>query len=87
MLSRVGRWQAQNLHRLQHRNMASSAAADRPPRDRTKVALALAVLVMLIFSKYIYLVSLTNYYTFYLMDRFGVSVQASQYFLFLFLSS
>jgi FSR family fosmidomycin resistance protein-like MFS transporter len=41
--------------------------------------------VALIFSKYFYLISLTNYYTFYLMNQFGVSVQASQVYLFVFL--
>jgi FSR family fosmidomycin resistance protein-like MFS transporter len=45
----------------------------------------MAVLVALIFSKYIYLASLTNYYTFYLISRFGVSVQQAQIHLFIFL--
>lgn len=49
------------------------------------MAFAVAVLVLLIFSKYVYLASLTNYYTFYLMDRFQVDVQHSQLLLFLFL--
>jgi FSR family fosmidomycin resistance protein-like MFS transporter len=43
------------------------------------------VLLALIFSKYIYLVSLTNYYTFYLIDRFGVSITQAQIYLFVFL--
>jgi FSR family fosmidomycin resistance protein-like MFS transporter len=43
------------------------------------------VLITLIFSKYFYLISLTNYYTFYLIGKFGVSVQASQVYLFVFL--
>jgi FSR family fosmidomycin resistance protein-like MFS transporter len=49
------------------------------------VVYSLLVLVALTFSKYVYLVSLTNYYTFYLMERFHVSVQASQIYLFAFL--
>lgn len=40
---------------------------------------------MLVISKYFYLVSLTNYYTFYLISRFHVSVQMSQVYLFIFL--
>src|SRR5690606_37894301 len=51
------------------------------------VALALSVLVVLTFSKYVYLASLTSYYTFYLIDRFGVSVQSAQYHLFLLLAA
>jgi FSR family fosmidomycin resistance protein-like MFS transporter len=47
--------------------------------------ISLAILVALIFSKYIYLVSLSSYYTFYLITKFHVSVAASQLYLFLFL--
>jgi FSR family fosmidomycin resistance protein-like MFS transporter len=47
--------------------------------------LALVVLVALIFSKYVYLSSLTNYYTFFLIAKFGLSVQAAQVRLFVFL--
>ena len=43
------------------------------------------MLVLLIFSKHFYLASLSSYYTFYLIDRFGVSVQAAQLHLFVFL--
>jgi FSR family fosmidomycin resistance protein-like MFS transporter len=52
---------------------------------RRKVATALAVLAILVFSKHFYLVSLSSYYTFYLIDRFNVSVQEAQLYLFLFL--
>lgn len=53
-----------------------------PPR---RVVLALSVLAALILSKYFYLASMTSYYTFYLMARFGVSVQEAQVYLFVFL--
>ena len=58
-------------------------------RDVTsrRVATALAILVVLIFSKYIYLASLQSYYTFYLINRFGLSVQSAQLHLFLFLGA
>ena len=48
---------------------------------------SLGVLVALVFSKYVYLTSLTSYYTFYLIDRFSVSIRTSQLFLFVFLFS
>jgi FSR family fosmidomycin resistance protein-like MFS transporter len=51
------------------------------------VIVAISVLLALIFSKYFYLASLTSYYTFYLISRFHVSVQASQVYLFVFLGS
>jgi FSR family fosmidomycin resistance protein-like MFS transporter len=49
--------------------------------------LAIAVLIALIFSKYIYLASLSSYYTFYLISRFHVSVQNAQLHLFMFLGA
>jgi FSR family fosmidomycin resistance protein-like MFS transporter len=52
-----------------------------------RVRWALAILVALIFSKFVYLASLTSYYTFYLIHHFGLSVQHAQLFLFLFLGS
>lgn len=84
VLWQVGLWQARNLHRIQRKPARAAGHAATAPGSR-RVAFAVAVLVVLIFSKYVYLASLTNYYTFYLMDRFHVSVQASQYFLFVFL--
>ncbi len=84
VLWQIGMWQARNLHLIQRKAARSSAAAQNRPSSG-KIAFAMAILVMLIFSKYVYLVSLSNYYTFYLMERFHVSVQTSQYYLFLFL--
>jgi FSR family fosmidomycin resistance protein-like MFS transporter len=51
------------------------------------VVVALAILVALIFSKYFYLASLNAYYTFYLIDRFGLSVRSAQLHLFTFLGA
>lgn len=52
-----------------------------------KVAFSIGILVALVFSKYFYLASITSYYTFYLMHKFGVSVQSSQIYLFIFLGA
>jgi FSR family fosmidomycin resistance protein-like MFS transporter len=52
-----------------------------------KTSIALAILLALIFSKYIYLASLGSYYTFYLISRFNVSVRSAQLHLFLFLGA
>src|SRR6185312_12836086 len=52
-----------------------------------RVRLSIAVLLALMFSKFFYLASLTSYYTFYLIDKFHVSVRNSQYCLFVFLAS
>lgn len=83
VLSKVGAWYRAHLN--DPVRSARHARGGRLPFSRRHVALALAILVVLIFSKYIYLVCLSNYYTFYLMDRFGLTVQGSQYALFVFL--
>jgi FSR family fosmidomycin resistance protein-like MFS transporter len=56
-------------------------------RPLGSVMLAITVLIVLLFSKYAYTSSFTSFYTFYLMGKFGVSIQASQVMLFLFLAS
>lgn len=48
---------------------------------------ALAILILLVFSKYFYTSCITSYFTFFLIDKFGVSVMASQLFLFVFLAA
>ncbi|MCM1163295.1 MAG: MFS transporter [Muribaculaceae bacterium] len=57
------------------------------PLSKGRTLFTIGVIVVLIFSKYIYMASLTSYYTFYLIDRFGVSVATSQIFLFIFVVS
>lgn len=55
--------------------------------SKSKVIASVCILLLLIFSKYFYMASLTNYFTFYLIDKFQVSVQTSQIYLFVFLFS
>ena len=85
VLWRVGRWYEAHRSRL----AATRAAAGRghPTLPPARVRAALAVLIALIFSKYIYLTSITSYYTFYLIHHFGVSVQSAQLHLFAFLGA
>ena len=66
-----------------------SAVIDRHPDapDSRRVKIALVVLVALLFSKQLYVSSLSSYYIFYLIDRFGVSTQAAQFYLFVFLAA
>jgi FSR family fosmidomycin resistance protein-like MFS transporter len=82
ILWRVGRWYHRSLAQRQ-KTPSSARAAREPGLPRRRVVLALAVLVALIFSKYIYLTSLTSYYTFYLIAKFGLSVQRAQVYLFI----
>ena len=85
VLWKIGTWQRNNYHRIVHK--AHPAGHRHLALPRSKVILSLGVLVVLVFSKYVYLTSLTSYYTFYLIDRFSVSIRTSQLFLFVFLFS
>ncbi|MCQ8242149.1 MFS transporter [Rhizosaccharibacter radicis] len=79
----IGRWYAaQPLPPRRAAKLASGAAM-----SRNRVALAMTVLVLLVFSKYFYLTSITNYYIFFLIHRFGLSTHAAQIDLFVFLGS
>jgi MFS transporter, FSR family, fosmidomycin resistance protein len=83
VLWKIGTWQRNNYHRIVHK----AHLVGHRPLPRSRVILSLGVLVALVFSKYVYLTSLTSYYTFYLIDRFSVSIRTSQLFLFVFLFS
>jgi FSR family fosmidomycin resistance protein-like MFS transporter len=83
VLAGVGTWYRNHLEQMRGRK--SPAPGRQATLARRQVGLALGVLVALIFSKYVYLSSLTNYYTFFLIAKFGLSVQAAQVRLFIFL--
>lgn len=83
ILFNVGRWYAG--HRLRTLGAGATTRAIATGLSRRRVVLAIAVLVALMFSKFVYMASLSSYFTFYLVDRFGLGVQASQVFLFVFL--
>lgn len=82
VLSRVGNWYAAHLGERRARSGFSSQAV---PLPRRTLVLSMIVLLTLMFSKFFYLASMTNYYTFYLMHKFGISIQQSQVYLFIFL--
>jgi FSR family fosmidomycin resistance protein-like MFS transporter len=82
LLTHVGHWYRGNMARLPAK---PKTGAGHPPVFTGKVYGALGILVVLVFSKYFYLTSMTSYYTFYLIDKFHLSKESSEYFLFAFL--
>ncbi len=84
LLTYVGRWYGLQLAHNAARPRAAAPAAIAPLPRRT-VAWVIAVLLVLIFSKYFYIAGLSSYYTFYLIQKFQVSVQSAQLHLFGFL--
>ena len=82
LLIGASRWHA--AHRAERKHAAPAA---RPTHPRPVVVRTLAVLIILLFSKVLYLASIGSFYTFYLMGAFGVQVQTAQVMLFVFLAS
>jgi FSR family fosmidomycin resistance protein-like MFS transporter len=83
LLFRIGLW-----YRPRARGHGASRPGDKSlALPRRRILLALGILVVLMFSKYLYLTSMTNYYTFYLIQRFHLTVQQSQLYLFAFLAA
>jgi FSR family fosmidomycin resistance protein-like MFS transporter len=82
LLSRVSGWYARH-HLVAGSRTAGRGAAGALPRRN--LLLAVGVLLVLIFSKYFYIAGLSSFYTFYLIEKFGLSVQSAQVHLFAFL--
>jgi FSR family fosmidomycin resistance protein-like MFS transporter len=85
VLIRTGAWYQRNLALRTTPSRSPAAPAHTLPVSRSRVIAALLILLVLIFSKYFYMASMSSYYTFFLIDKFHVSVQTSQMLLFLFL--
>ncbi len=84
ILQQVGAW----FGRWRRANASAGAVrATGPVLSRRRIFVALAVLVLLVSVKNVYNASVTSYYTFFLIDRFGMTTQQSQLMLFLFLAS
>lgn len=85
VLLRIAKWYAERL---------SFNAKNKNPKEtvqlnisKRRVIFSLGILLVLIFSKYFYLASITSYYTFFLINKFHLSIQQSQIYLFMFLGS
>ena len=82
ILSRLGNWYRKHLDLRRARKVAEPVAS---PLPRRKVYTTLGLLGVLIFSKHFYLASISSYYTFFLMEKFGLSIRQAQLRLFVFL--
>lgn len=84
ILTYVGRWYQQNMSR---RSNKKAVAAVAPAIPKRRIVISIIILLVLIFSKYFYMASMSSYFTFYLIEKFQVSVQQSQLYLFAFLAA
>src|SRR4030081_1008895 len=83
ILWRIGHWYRPQI--AARKFAALEPHPDAP--DTRRVRTALVVLVALLFSKQLYVASLSSYYIFYLIDKFAISIEAAQLYLFIFLAS
>ena len=85
LLTHVGYWYSMVLTKMKAgRNKMATSVCTLPPKT---VRMALGILVLMIFSKYFFNACMTSYFTFFLIDKFGISVQESQYCLFAYLAA
>ncbi|MDR1130682.1 MAG: MFS transporter [Prevotellaceae bacterium] len=82
----VCRWYKNRLQVLKQENTAMKVRTESPLPVKMAV-FSIGILLLLIFSKYVYMASLSSYYTFYLIEKFHVDVQDSQIYLFVFLGA
>jgi MFS transporter, FSR family, fosmidomycin resistance protein len=78
----VGRWYKQNISAYKLKNKKTDK--ENPLLSKRKIVVSILILLVLIFSKYFYLASMVSYLTFYMIEKFKVSVQHAQIFLFIF---
>ena len=83
VLSRIATWYQNHLSL----RSAKKAVIDLPNISQNKIVISVVILLVLIFSKFVYMASMSSYFTFYLMEKFKLSVQDSQFYLVLFLAS
>lgn len=86
ILMNVGKWYRQNTHLVKPKSKAHDAQT-HPPLSRARITTSVIILMVLIFSKFFYLACMSSYFTFFLIDKFHISVQSSQVYLFVFLAA
>jgi MFS transporter, FSR family, fosmidomycin resistance protein len=84
VLSYIARWYQTHLNLAAKKKIVLE---NLPNLSQTRIVISVIILLVLIFSKYFYIASISSYFTFYLIEKFGLSVADAQFHLFLFLLS
>jgi FSR family fosmidomycin resistance protein-like MFS transporter len=85
LLTRIAKWYQERIALRVAKKYGNNDA--RPVLSKQRIIFSLFILLILVFSKYFYMASMTSYYTFFLIEKFHLSVQQSQVYLFTFLGS
>ena len=87
-LIHIGRWYSNHLQEKKPAYIPKgNVRLEQPQISKNQIILSITILLVLIFSKYFYMASISSYYTFFLIEKFGVSIPHSQIYLFLFLAA
>ncbi|RZJ63969.1 MAG: MFS transporter [Flavobacterium sp.] len=84
VLARIAKWYQRHLNLNAKKKIVLE---NLPNLSQRRIVISVIILLVMIFSKYFYIASISSYFTFYLIEKFGLSVQDAQFHLFLFLLS
>jgi len=85
ILARIAKWYQARLNERVAKKYGN--ATDGPALSKQRVIWSLVILLVLVFSKYFYMASMTSYFTFFVIDKFHLTIQQSQMYLFTFLGA
>lgn len=86
LLTKISRWYKRQLDAEKKSNIKKILVSSLPPLTKNQVKMALTVLLLLIFARSFYVTNITNFYVFYLIEQYGMSVERGQLFIFVFMA-
>lgn len=86
MLTRISIWYKRQLDAEKRSNIKKILISSLPPLSKKQVAMALIVLLLIIFARSFYVTNITSFYVFYLIEQYGVNVERGQLFIFVFMA-
>ncbi|MBD8038615.1 MFS transporter [Solibacillus sp. A46] len=86
LLTKISMWYKRQLDAEKKSNIKKVLVSSLPPLTKNQVKMALTVLLLLIFARSFYVTNITNFYVFYLIEQYGMSVERGQLFIFVFMA-
>lgn len=86
MLTKIAAWYKRQLEEEKLSKVKKVLVSSLPPLSKKQVALALLILLIIIFARSFYVTNMTNFYVFYLVDEYGLKIERGQLLIFLFMA-
>ena len=86
ILSKISLWYRQQLEEEKLSKVKKLLVSSLPPLTKKQVGMALALLITIIFARSFYVINMTNYYVFYLVDKYSLSIEVGQVLIFIFMA-